>query len=363
MKLYNICMILVVLASLAVRVEADDRLDEVIIGHREYNESLRKIHAKYEIVTDWHESKTGSVKRRVEWFQNGPSIRWKERTDRLMPALLPSGQVELREQSVDLEVVSHNGKSVSFARTRTAGKKEEYGSQRKLPGESDPGFADLWSRANFVVFDVQRTTILDLLEDKQWRKVVRRVEYDGKPHIHITAYHKAETIEIWFAPHENYLAKRKRTYSGTFNPLKPYSEQVVESIQNASKSRNLVFPKKVTMTDYGVDAGKSVPVNWSTTQFTYVSIDVPMDANTFAQPKIPRGTLVVDDIKGITYQSDEKGEPINPKSVRRLPPPIVEEPEPPTSDWQWYLYLGLAVLGGLLMSFGFYRWWRARSVE
>jgi hypothetical protein len=144
--------------------------------------------------------------------------------------------------------------------------------------------------------------------------------------------------------------------------LKPYSEQVVESVQNASKSQTIVFPKKVTTTDYGVDAGKSVPVNWSTTQFGYVSIDVPVDAATFAQPKLLHGTLVVDDIKGITYRSDEKGEPINPKSVRRLPPPIVEEPEPPKSDWQWYLYLGLSVLGGILVFFGFYRWWRSRSI-
>lgn len=357
------CVVVGLAVISSSRCCADDLLEEVIAGHAQYCESIQRIHVKFESITDSPEMRFGPRKRLVEWLQDGSSRRWKEITGDKVPNSLPRGQIEWRDEAIEFEVISHNGKSLSFAKKNLFGKPTEYGARIKLPADEDAQFADMWARANFVVFDMPRTTISDLLQEKQWKKTAEKIQQDGKNFIRVTVQCSRKNVDIYFDPQENYLAKRIVRYKGVFSPQKTHNESIVDSTLRPINGSNIVFPKKTVMKSHVLVDGKLILADWTNTIFTQVVVNPKIDANTFAMPKLPRGTLVTDEIKGITYLSNEKGEPLNPKSVRRLPPPIVEEPEPPKTDWQWYLYLGLSILGGLLVSFGLYRWRRARSVE
>jgi hypothetical protein len=355
------CVVVGLALLFSSRSNADELLEEVIVGHAQYCESLQRIHVKFESITDSPEMRFGPRKRIVEWLQDGSSMRWRELTVGKVPNPLPTGQTEWHDEAVDFEVVSHNGKSFSLAKKNLVGKPTEYGAQIKLPADEDAQFVDMWARANFVVFDMPRMTISDLLKKSEWKKTAVKLRQNGKLLIRVTANCSRKNVDIYFDPQENYVAKRIVRYSGTFDPKKSHNESIIESVLAPSNASNVVFPKKTVMKSHVLVDGKLILAHWTDTTFTQVMVNPKIDSNTFSPPKIPRGTMVIDEIKGITYRSNEKGEPINPKSVRRLPPPILYEPEPPQSDWQWYLYLGLAVFGGLLVSFGLYRWWRSRS--
>jgi hypothetical protein len=341
-------------------VRAGDLLIEATEGHRAYWQSLQTIHARFEVVIDSRGSR-GPIKHAVEWWQQGASRRWKERRESPGPSPTKTGLV-FKPNVWIAETVSHVGKSTTLSNNRTEGEPDLACATLRASESGEAQFASLWSRANFLLADKPPITILDVLESPKYRKSVRRVEFEGRPCLHITTSFTNNNYQIWLSIEENYLPRRLVRYEGTFDPNKAHSEERVLEVQQTSGSNAVPFPKTVRNTIFGRLEGKLVPFDWHETRFTHVSVTTKLPEGTFAPPAIPRGMTVVDEMKQVTYKAGDNGQPANPKAVRPTSfPEFVEPPQPePERDWTLpvlFSVLGLLALGGLL----FWRWYRSAS--
>lgn len=331
--------------------------DKIRRSHENSKGSIRTIHAVYEIETTvlLTADNRPPEKMRLEWWQDGPSVRFQKTKSSA------GGANEFTDIS------TRNGEV-----TRVA-------SQAKLQGEPktvgmlgvekpmERDLYGLWSQSCFDVLNSPRITLDDLLKTPS---LVTELTYadgnnEGKLRLLATLQYRGHTdqAEILIDPGKNYLIsgidyKGLPPGSGARMSKKVLSYHEIEP--------GLYFPKEVE-TKVILLGKNRAETHYSTslTRFLVVDVNQPIDSTVF-DLAIPPDTATVDYRKGATYLMGENGKPKG--QLRPLPAvdskfqPLPREPLQPQNTFSVPILLILASLAlGLILAGIILRYRRAHS--
>jgi hypothetical protein len=341
--------ILVALVCLAApdggKAVPDDLLALIREGHRNSRELIRTLHTDIEWKTVGGSDSGEGRGDHVEgiWWEDGPQWRL----------------VETRQASLGKSAGSFKRDTVSTGPVQSSLLSESFGGQTtvsgsfEVPKEQSEGLTNPWSRALFVLSDLPRKTLSDLLDEPGGVKAIEPVTLDGAHCYKLTLDSFAETdTEVIVDASRNYVVRRfvkVPRLKGRFARI----EQEITEFQEPAPG--IFFPKAAEIRIFTTGAdGK--PGLWRLNQigFRKVEVNRPIDPAIFKRG-FPEG-IAVGDLRNGTLYIWGKDKPAS--APMPLPQPaaaVTTETSPKANRPLVLILLNLALITGAAIAWLIYR--------
>jgi hypothetical protein len=327
----------------------DDQLRiEAAKGHRSARESILTVHAHLVVQTDSEVGAKRTVRRIGDWWQDGKQVHWIETAiDSAARPLIPTTNSANQNKIIETEEITEG--QVLDGVTSTLAKRKDANGNVQVAGFSaatakDTGFFDIWSRAGFVVQDIPRTTLLQLLDDPSCIKDIQRV--NGV--IKVVIVHSGRKLEAWLDPRHGYLATRILVYHSDKEGAKPMVQFSAESTEAFGSSA--FFPTKTIMKIYGDTGYPNSPLFSTTTDFSDIQINRPIETSKL-NFVVPSGTPAIDRRNNTSFVVGKNNRPDPKQPIISIPDSIGRQATrqvTPASALNWWPW----AVGGLFFLIG-----------
>lgn len=309
--------------------KAADLLKTVVEGFRANQQAIRSLHVKLHIKTD----QTGAAgliqhnERYGEWWEQGGKIRWTEQ-------LNEEGEssrvfVNGHPRQVQIETIEdcfvENGKSYNVRTRREVNIGES--SVANIQEDTFPrlGFVDVWSRLGFVVHERPRLLVIDVLENPDWTKEVRRTDQRKEELVEVLCRKNAETVRLLMSPKQGYLVKHLevRRESGPGEAKRRLALEI-DGIQKHQSGAYL--PTHVLRTIQAEESPRQTKVT-NETFVDLIEVNQPLPNGCLESP-IEEGMRTIDRIAQLRYTMgpDGKPSPDFPKTPIKIGVPVKLKP-------------------------------------
>jgi hypothetical protein len=336
------CALVVIFSSLQAQADDSDLLELVRAGHRQARESIVSIHAQYRPKSA-SRNKIPDLVRDIEWWQSGTSFRWRNiekgidvpRRDRTDSS--PKKKHETTKADVTTEGFVVDGILKSVKRMVVDGKTATPAVDVATPQSLPPAFADLWTRAGFLVSEKPRISLLDLISNPECIKLAQNEDLDGEPCIRVECTApENQYVQAWFARRAGFLAKRSKIHYGKPDKSTRYLEFEVTVFRE--HEGGLFFPERTFMRYYdGKDP--NTPREVTETVFELVEINKPIRKEDLLV-QIPSGSQVIDRQQNLAYTMGKDGKPSPDHPIVPIPDPAALQthaiPKDPNRNWTWW---------------------------
>jgi hypothetical protein len=351
-------MLIAVVANPALVVAASalsapsTELEFIRSGHRASRDAIRTVHATYE-VQRWlgaHAqecSGTPDWVSKMEWWQDGEKIRWKETVTTSDPG---KGAEPTTRWTFDRDNAVWEGTATRIESQRCDGKERLKGATLSSFDPTEPIPDDLWDRASFALALKPHHTVAELLDVPERVVEVEATEVRGTPYYRTRILFpdsKKIEIEVWIDPKHNFLVK-KWGWKPMAGETGFRNEHEVLSFRECEPS--VYFPQETRVKSYWIGEDGSEKLRAvSRTRFRSVEINRPIDPETFVLA-VPSGLSVVDLRNGTRYRLGPDG---NPADLRPAPvaakDPVFESVAAQRRGmerWHFWTVVGVSLLLG-----------------
>jgi hypothetical protein len=210
----------------------------------------------------------------------------------------------------------------------------------------------IWKDALFGTAEKRSVPLYELLQSKQLRTIESTTDAAHNTLYKVVIDESKSRWEVWFSPKYNFLVTKLGYYYGPDQTLAIEREATL--FQEAQ--RGVYFPKRVIVRETWNDN------SYVTEEITFdqVKINATIDSRAFTL-RMPAGTTVHDNLRGLTYISDENEEP-QQRKTGPLPPNSSTPIDFPTGHpaRARFYFTPLAVGASALLTCSFLIYWIIR---
>lgn len=312
--------------------------------------SIRSIHARYEIkqeVVFKHPNlpKSRPLISKVEWWQDGNSIRWVEETTTYFSKdqLAAKGSHRSKDENevTQIECVASNGEMTVITRKRRTDGSTEKSAQRNFHKAEHPLRNDLWSLSLFDLLSTPRKNLSELLKlpgavkSAETRLIGRRRYY--RLIVSAPPPQGNYEYEILIDPNCNFLVKSftPRESNRTVNTTARFEKEALSFREYES---GIYFPHELETRLYLINQVEPKTEHlWKVSRVRFHSIEINKPINPKIFQLVPKdGTPVVDYRDKSSYLAGPNGMPrgeVGPAPESAPTPTVPTYKEGPRFNW------------------------------
>jgi hypothetical protein len=287
-----------------------DELEVIIKAHRQTRELIQAIEAVYncESINYLHSPTGDKTTGAYKWWQLGAHYKFSQ---------LENEPYKQKKNELLAEVESGERtqlKSTQLGVNKKVGIKE-------LAKGGEKSFADLWTRAGFVLQQSPYLTIADAIADTANIKSARYVRNaDDEEDPEITYGSPSGFIaKVLLSHRHGYLVSRIRKWQGPMNDSVTRTQFTVQLFKEHEPG--VFFPQKAHQLVMFGDATDSKPSYDISVEFLKVAINKDI-RKADLHVAIPNNTPTIDKVKNISYVMGPDGKPSPNRKINDLLPPV-----------------------------------------